>query len=124
VLAAPPPLQALHDSVASVSCDALRCWAAVCHHLPKRNLLQAARQVVHLLGHPSAAVRHSAVSFIAAVARALPPADVYAQLAVMVAGSLQQQPLLLTGGCRTHISGGSLAACCRQCLVPADKKHP
>lgn len=94
--------QALHDSQASVSCDALRCWAAVCHHLPKRDLLKAARQVVHLLSHPSAAVRHSAVSFIAAVARALPPADVYAQLAVMVAGSLQQQPLLLIGRCSTQ----------------------
>jgi hypothetical protein len=70
----------------------------VCHHLPKRSLLKAARQVVHLLQHPSVAVRHSAVAFIAAVARALPPADVYAQLAVIVAGSLQQQPLLLTGG--------------------------
>lgn len=81
-----------------MSCDALRCWAAVCHHLPKRSLLKAARQVVHLLQHPSVAVRHSAVAFIAAVARALPPADVYAQLAVIVAGSLQQQPLLLTGG--------------------------
>lgn len=80
-----------------MSCDALRCWAAVCHHLPKRSLLKAARQVVHLLTHPSAAVRHSAVAFIAAVARALPHADVYAQLAVMVAGSLQQQPLVLTG---------------------------
>jgi ADP-ribosylglycohydrolase len=93
----PVALQALHDAQPAVSCDALRCWAAVCHHLPKRSLLKAARQVVHLLTHPSAAVRHSAVAFIAAVARALPPADVYAQLAVMVAGSLQQQPLVLTG---------------------------
>jgi ADP-ribosylglycohydrolase len=90
-------LQAIHDSQPAVSCDALRCWAAVCCHLPKRSLLKAAKQVVHLLGHPSAAVRHAAVAFIAAVARALPPADVYAQLAVMVAGSLQRQPLLLTG---------------------------
>jgi len=37
------------------------------------------------------------VAFISAVARALPPADAYAQLAAMVAGRLQQQPLLLTG---------------------------
>lgn len=78
-------------------CDAVRCLADVCAHLPKRSLLKAARQVSPLLRHRAPAVRHSAVAFIAAVARALPPADVYTQLAVMVVGQLQQQPLLLSG---------------------------
>jgi hypothetical protein len=76
----------------------VRCLAATCGHLRKRSLLAAAGKVAPLLRHHSAAVRHSAVAFIAAAARALPPADVYTQLAVMVAPLLQQQPLLLTGG--------------------------
>lgn len=77
-------------------CDAVRCLAAVCSHLRKRSLLAAASKVAPLLRHHSAAVRHSAVAFIAAAARALPPADVYTQLSVMVSGFLQQQPLMLT----------------------------
>jgi hypothetical protein len=83
----------------------VRCLAATCGHLRKRSLLAAAGKVAPLLRHHSAAVRHSAVAFIAAAARALPPADVYTQLAVMVAPLLQQQPLILTGvGCGLHFS--------------------
>lgn len=71
--------------------------ATLCHQLRKRSLLKAADKVAPLLQHPSAAVRHSAVACIAAIARVLPPVDVYAQLAVMVADRVQQQPLMLTG---------------------------
>lgn len=90
-------VQALVDGETAVVCDAVRCLASTCGHLRKRSLLAAAGKVAPLLRHHSAAVRHSAVAFIAAAARALPAADVYTQLAVMVAGMLQQQPLLLTG---------------------------
>jgi hypothetical protein len=97
-----PHQQALQDSEPAVVCDAVRCLADVCAHLPKRSLLKAAKQVAPLLQHRAPAVRHAAVAFIAAVARALAPADVYTQLAVMVASQLQQQPLLLSGaGCHT-----------------------
>jgi hypothetical protein len=89
--------QALVDSETAVVCDAVRCLAATCGHLRKRSLLAAAGKVAPLLRHHSAAVRHSAVAFIAAAARALPAADVYTQLAVMVAPLLQQQPLMLIG---------------------------
>lgn len=98
------------DSETAVVCDAVRCLAATCSHLRKRSLLAAAGKVAPLLRHHSAAVRHSAVCFIAAAARALPAADVYTQLAVMVAPLLQQQPLMLTGGL---VAG---RCCCAGCV--------
>eukprot|EP00878_Enallax_costatus_P036410 GHUV01040886.1.p1 GENE.GHUV01040886.1~~GHUV01040886.1.p1 ORF type:complete len:217 (+),score=62.12 GHUV01040886.1:99-653(+) len=90
--------QALVDSEVAVICDAVNCLATVCHQLRKRSLLKAAEKVAPLLQHPSAAVRHSAVACIVAIARVLPAVDVFAQLAVMVADRVQQQPLMLTGG--------------------------
>lgn len=92
-----PSLQALVDNEVAVVADAVRCLAAVCGHLRKRSLLAAVREVSPLLRHRSAAVRHSAVAFIAAAARDLPPVDAYTQLRVMISGHLQQQPLMLTG---------------------------
>lgn len=94
------------DSETAVVADAVRCLAAVCGHLRHRSLLAAARKVAPLLRHPSAAVRHSAVAFTAAAARALPAADVFTQLASIVSGHLQMQPLLLTGE-----SGASASGC-------------
>lgn len=50
-----------------------------------------------LLQHPAAAVRQAAVAFVAAAARALPPADASTQLRSMVLPRLAEPPLALDG---------------------------
>jgi phosphoinositide-3-kinase, regulatory subunit 4 len=89
--------QALVDGQTAVVCDAVRCLAATAGCLRRRSLLAAARKAVPLLQHPSAAVRHSAVHFVAAAARCLPPADAYAQLGPLVRAHTHTPPLALDG---------------------------
>ncbi|GIL95348.1 hypothetical protein Vretimale_1393, partial [Volvox reticuliferus] len=87
--------QALTDPEPRVVCDAVRCLVAVTPQLRKRSLLAAAGKVVPLLRHNNPAVRGAAVALVAAAASHLPKADVYAQLAVLVAPHLRRMPPLL-----------------------------
>ena len=55
-------------------------------------------QIVPLLQHHATGARAAAVVFVAAAARALPPADVYTQLRALVAPRLTEPPITLDGG--------------------------
>lgn len=72
--------------------DAVRSIATVVPHLRRRSLLGAASKVAPLLGSPTAAVRAAAVSLLSSAARCLSPADVYAQLLIMIQGWLIREP--------------------------------
>lgn len=69
------------------------CAHTRCHASPAT----LGMQVSALLRHPSPAVRTRAVAAVAAAARVLPPADVYARLLPSLQKALQQQPIQLTG---------------------------
>eukprot|EP00898_Chlorokybus_atmophyticus_P003180 jgi/Chlat1/3863/Chrsp26S04158 len=90
--------QALTDAEDAVVANALGCLAALCERvlLRKKVLLAAVSGASPLLRHPSCWVRNAAISFVAAAACSMSPADAQVFLAPIMQRYLVRRPRLFT----------------------------